>query len=1356
MTNGLPESALPLTTAQRGLWVGEKVGADDAVMNIAEAVEIFGAIDPSLFRQALQQAAREMEPMRVRIVERDGKPQQSVRPTYPWEFPLLDVSAEADPRAAAFAWMRAELNRQSDLDRDPLSFSALLRIAGDRYFWYHRAHHVAYDGYTGGMAARRVAELYTAYAEGRAPAPCGFGTLAELVEAEAAYRDSERLRRDRAYWHEQLAGLPEAATLARRAARRIGSLRHSSGPLPIATANALAELGRRGLGGEACASLPQMLIGLVAAYYHRVTGADDLVFAMPVSGRVNPVLRRSPGMVANAVAIRLAFTPGMNALALFGQVSRVVRQALRHQQYRYEDLRRDLGLVGQGQQIARLGVNIEPFDYQLSFAGAPATSHNLSNGTQDDLIVFIFDRNNGSDLSVTFDANPALYSMEELDEHRRRLMRLIDGVLAAPERALEEIDILGEAERHRLLRQWNDTAVPGIDLDTSLPATIARHAAATPDAPAAVCGGTVLSYRELHERSVRQARRLLADGVLPGDIVAVALPRGEQLLIALLAIMRTGAAYLPLDLDAPAERIAMMLDDASPIALIAERETCERLARLDILMLTPEDDRGPRGGLADESLPEPDLALPEATAYVLYTSGSTGRPKGVQVSHRNLNNFLAGMRRVLEPRASDRFLALTTIIFDIAALELYLPLTVGARTVIAAAETARNPPLLARLIQDSGVTHLQATPSLWRVLLACPQARLDEVHALVGGEALAPDLAAKLKREAARVTQFYGPTETTVWSTAHELPDDAVQALGEGIPAPIGRPILNTRLYVLDAGGRPVPTGALGELYIGGAGVAKGYLHRAQLTGERFLPDRFAADGSRMYRTGDLVRWREDGLLEFVGRADGQVKIRGHRVELGEIEHQLLAHPAVGEAAVAAHHDADEGTSLAAYLVPKFGAGLDIEAVRAHLARHLPGHMIPSSFTPLDALPLTPNGKLDRKALPAPERVRRAAYVPPATEVEARLVALWQDIFGLERIGIHDNFFELGGDSLTAAEMIARSSAYFSRELPLASLFEAATIAQLAVHLQRARHEDDPLAAMLPLRAAGDGQATPERPLFCLHPVVGLSWSFSGLLRHLDDDLPLYGLQSHGLRGDAALPRSIEEIAAAYLAQMRQVQKRGPYRLLGWSMGGLIAHAVAARLEAEGERVDLLAMMDSYLFAAAAPADEAQEVRAALHFLGFHGHADASPPPHMEALADLLYREYGVHSHPLVQGLLKRNPNLLEHVTAVTRNNLTLARRYRPRRIDAGALFFRATDHQRREAFDGILQYSPNAWRPHVGGRFEVHEIDCHHQAMLDPVPAARIGRILRRRFNEQRLAAEAAAPAPAETPWREPIPAFG
>lgn len=1331
--NEYEDVSLPLTTAQRGLWVGQKIAAADTTMNIAEAVEICGPVDPALFQRALSQVTCEADTLRVCIVEQNGKPRQIIRPIYQGEFPFIDASHEADPEAAAKAWMNDEIIRPVDLAHDALWVSALIKLADDRYYWYQRAHHAVYDGYSGGMVARRVAELYTAYAEGCEPAPSGFGSLHTLIEGEAVYRDSDRFRRDREYWKEQLAQLSEAVTLSRNTRRRsMGGLLRSIGHLSVETTQRLGELGKL-----TAASLPQVLIGLVAAYYHRATGANDLVMGMPVSGRINATLRSAPGMVANAVSIRLFFTPEMTAAELFAQVSKTVRQSLRHQQYRYEDLRRDLGLISEGQHIAWLGVNIEPFDYQLNFAGASSIAHNMSNGSAEDLTVFVYDRGNDSPLRFDFDANPALYSMAELDEHRRRLVRLIEAVLADPTQPLRQIDILGEEERQRLLVDWNDTAAPLSD--QRLPALVARHARLTPQAPAVVFENNVISYRELHARSVSQARQLLADGVEPGDVVAVALPRSEQLLVVLLAIMRTGAAYLPIDLDSPAERTALVLADASPIVLIAQPEMHARFALGGLLLLAPEElDTSSGETLSGETLYEPDLSVAESTAYVLYTSGSTGRPKGVEVTHRNLGNFLQGMQDQLRPVASDRFLAVTTVIFDIAGLELYLPLTVGAQVVMASCEAVRNPPLLAQLIQRSGATHVQATPSLWRVLLTSAETKLDGVHALVGGEALSAELAGRLQRHAARVTQFYGPTETTVWSTAFEL-----GSLDQAPPS-IGRPILNTRLYVLNEDRQPVLTGAIGELYIGGAGVAKGYLNRPQLTEERFPADPFVADGSRMYRTGDLVRWSDDGLLSFIGRADGQVKVRGHRVELGEIEAQLFEHVAITAAAVAAHRDAEGIVTLAGYLVVAAGATIDTDAVRVYLSSRLPEYMMPASFMLLDALPLTPNGKLDRKALPQPERQSRAAYVEPVTQIEQKLAALWQQILGLERVGLHDNFFEIGGDSLSAAEMLARFPEHFSMELPLSSLFEASTIAGLAGYLQRADSLSDPLGSLLPLRLSQQ-----QRPLFCIHPVVGISWGYANMLRHLDGKLPVYGLQSHGLRGKTSLPESIEEMAADYLVQIRRKQPHGPYRLLGWSLGGLIAHAIAAQLQAQGEHVECLAMMDSYPFVtddAQACSDEALEVQAILHFLGFHQLARDNPPANMDALSDALCREYDVFSVPLVQEIMKSDPQLIDHVSAVTRNNLRLARQYVPQLIDADLLFFHATANEPVE-LDGLLQYHPRAWRSFVGGRIETHEIDCHHQNMLEAGPAAQIGGLL-----QQKLTALHAAKSALPTLLRQAV----
>src|SRR4030081_361909 len=473
-------NSFSLTVAQRGLWMTQKI-TPGAILNIAEAVEICGPVKPEIFRRALHQVVAEAEQLRVCVVEENGKPRQVLRPVYPGDFPYVDMSREANPRGAIQAWMMHEVTHPVDLRKDPLWVSALLKASHDRYFWYQRAHHIVYDGYGGGLVARRLAELYTAYTRGEAPEANCFCTVEAMVEAEGGYRNSDRFQRDREYWQQQLAQLPEAVTLS-RSPRRHGlssELRRSIGHLSAETARQLTDLGK--IPG---ASLPQVLISLIAAYYQRVTGVSDLVFGMPVSGRINGALRNSVSVSANVVPIRLSFTSEMTAADLFAQLSCTVRSALRHQQYRYEDMRRDLGLVGQGQNVAWLGVNIEPFDYRLSFDGAPTLSHNVSNSSAEDLMVFVYDRGTDADLRFDLDANPALYGIAELDEHRRRLLRLIEQVLANPGTPVRELDILGDKERRRLLCEWNNTAAVVPDISG---ARRGRQGAAVP--PEALAGG---------------------------------------------------------------------------------------------------------------------------------------------------------------------------------------------------------------------------------------------------------------------------------------------------------------------------------------------------------------------------------------------------------------------------------------------------------------------------------------------------------------------------------------------------------------------------------------------------------------------------------------------------------------------------------------------------------------------------------------------------------------------------------------------------------------------------------------------------------------------------------------------------
>ncbi|QDI05462.1 amino acid adenylation domain-containing protein [Xanthomonas cerealis pv. cerealis] len=1329
--NQLSCGSLPLTVAQRGLWVIHKINPK-ASLNLSEALELFGPIQPQLILRASRQLVCEFETIRMRIVEENGLPRQRVEAEYLGDFPYLDLSGGPAPRQAAECWIAQVIERQWDIARDPLWRCVLFRLGEDHYLWVQYGHHLVMDGYSGGMVVQRLAELYSAYAAGVEPPASTVGTLAALVELEASYRKSERFLRDRDYWAQQLANPPPAVRLTRRpGASHCGFLR-STGHLSSAKIARLRELGA--LYGV---TLPQLLIALVAAFYHRNTGAEDMIFGMPVTGRVNRQYRSTPCMLANAVPIRLAMAPQAPFHSLFAQVASVVRSALRHQQYRYEDLRRDLGLVRNDQQLAWLAVNIEAFDYALDFGGVKAIPHNLSNGSFEDLTIFFYERGDGADVRFDFDANPGLYTREELDEHRRRLLQLVDSVLDDPTQALGQVDMLGAQERARLLYDWNrtDAALPE---PSSLPHWFAQQAAATPDAIAVRCASQVLDYRSLQQRSAQLAAQWVGEGVSPGDVIAVALPRSAQLLVVLLAVMWSGATYLPLDPRGPAERNATMLNDSGAIALVCEPAQWEQHALGGIVWLDPQ------AGTDLDPLSAP-RATADGIAYLLYTSGSTGTPKGVEVSHRNLASFLFAMQEELQLQASDRVLALTTISFDIAALELYLPLICGASVVVAGDGLLHDPHGLSRLIARERISLMQATPSLWRILLANEDLPLQQVHALVGGETLSGALATRLLQRSARLTHLYGPTETTVWSTLMRLTP------AETASVPIGRPLRNTRVYVLDGQQQPVPTGASGELYIGGAGVAKGYRKRQQLNDASFLPDPFVADGGRMYRTGDLARWREDGVLEFLGRADAQLKIRGHRVEPGEVEAALLRHPAIAAAAVVGHRagDGDGAMQLVAYLVAAGDATLPtLDTLRQQLRARLPEYMLPTVCMALPALPLTPNGKLDRKALPVPGRAEVPRYVAPRTALEERLVALWQRLLGVERIGVHDNFFELGGDSLTAAELLARFPSHFGIELPLGSLFDASTVAGLATLMENAEEsQNDPLAPLLRLRRGDHG----NRPLFCIHPVVGLGWSYLGLLGQLDPDCPVYALQSPALRSGAALPDSIETIAADYLRRIRCVQPQGPYRLLGWSLGGLIVHAMAAELRAGGHEVELLSILDAYPYAAriAALGDDAARVRAALAFLGLRLQPGQPAPACMADLSMLLCEHYGLLSLPLVQQLLQDDPQLLERIAALVEHQLALASDYQPQRVDVDLLFF---DAAIKPALDlsPLLDHRPDAWRDFVAG-LDVHPIDSDHQSMLQSAPAAQIARIVDARLRPHQCAPRASAAA---SRLAQPLPA--
>ncbi len=1169
-------NSFPLSVAQRGMWFAQQFSPSNSVFNIAEMVEIHGSIDAALFEAAVQQTAMEAEAARLQFIDDADGLRQMIRPSIEGILPFMDVSGEEDPRLAAERWMRSEFTAPHDPMRNRLWASALIKAAPERFFWYHRSHHILLDGFSGGLFARRLADVYSALTERRAPAESPFGSFSELIEDDRAYRESERFARDRDHWMARFSDRPEPVTLATRQAQNEGGLLRQTSHLP---ANVVDPM--RAFAHETGSSLPQLMIAATAAYFYRMTGVEDLVLGLPVTARMSARLRQIPGMVANVVPLRVALHPGMPVQELMRQVGRQVREILRHQRYRYEDLRRDLHLLAEQKHLLTTVINIEPFDYDLRFAGHPVTVHNLSNGSVEDLAIFVYDRGDGKGLRIDFDANPARHAAADLAVHQRRFLKLLEALVDNPDRSIGQIDLIDAEERCRLLSACNDTAD-----EVAAPAIaelFEMQVERSPHAIAVVSEETSLSYRLLNARANRLAHILINRGIGPEDLVALAVPRSADLVVALLAIQKTGAAYLPLDPDYPAERLARMLGDADPVAIrdapflplncgavapqlivLNDPATIAALAELPERNPTDSDRIRPRD--------------PTNPAYVIYTSGSTGTPKGVIVTQANLSNFLTGMQARFELGNGDRLLAVTTIGFDIAGLELYLPLISGARVIIASRQVVRHPPSLANLIIGAGVTVLQATPSLWQMLLGHDPEVLRGLRMLVGGEALPGRLAREMRSVGYDLTNLYGPTETTVWSTASQVGEEDVEA-----PS-IGRPIRNTQIYVLDAALQPVPVGVPGDLYIAGAGLARGYLNRPGLTAERFVGNPFGPPGSRMYRTGDLARWQPDGSLYFLGRTDHQLKVRGFRIEPGEIEAALAAQADIAQVAVIASEDRSGHKRLVAYLVPAPGQRPDAAALRHHLAGLLPEYMVPAAFVMLEKLPLTPNGKLDRKALPAPDLATAGTAVSrgPRNPTEEILCSLFAETLGLPAIDIDSNFLELGGDSLLFTRLASKVRATFSIDLSLGTYFDVFTVAGAAELIQHAQ------VGQMPLRPAARPEILPlsyaQHRLWFLSQLEGPSATYN---------IPL------ALRFSGMLDRVALEAALADVVERHEILRTLVSEISG-NPQQLILETAVARPNLTLVAVTETALQDALNAAARASFDLANEIplRTTLFILG--------------------------------------------------------------------------------------------------------------------------------------------------------------
>ncbi|MFE7134432.1 amino acid adenylation domain-containing protein, partial [Streptomyces sp. NPDC057638] len=1121
---------LPLTGAQTGVWYSSRLTPESPVYNVGQYIRIDGPVDAALLTEAVRHVVGECEALTVRFEEDgDGRPWQ-LPADGPCTGPVLEVidhhtgpdhdhtdhsrpdlevtdhtgpvlevtdhtgpgtigpdhDGTTDPVAAAVALMRADMGRPADPAASPLFAFALHRVGADTWLWYQRVHHIALDAYGFSLLSRRVAEVYSALAGGAEPGPSPFGALADVVAEEEAYHASERRTEDREHWLALLADRPEPEPLAGSVHPAAATFLREGAVLSPDTTAGLLDIAR-----AARASWADVMTAAFAAFLHRSTGARDVLLSMPAMARLGSTALTVPAMVVNVLPLRVPVRPGLTLAALTADVAARVRDLRRHQRYRAEDIRRDLGLVGREQGVLGPLVNIKAFDTALDFAGAPGTVHNVAAGPVDDLTLGLYHDPTRGRIRFELDANPDAYDRDTLAARGAEFAHFLrEAAAAGPGAAVARPELLDADARHALLEEVNATARP-VAPDTLVDA-FAERVRTDPGAVALIADGRAHRYAELDARANRLARLLTAHGVGPETFTGIALPRTDDLLVALLAVLKAGGAYLPLDLDYPAERLTYMVRDAAPVCVLTTLAAApgapdepgsplivldapDTLAALDDLSPAPLDTDGRDG---------------RQPAYVIHTSGSTGRPKGVVIPHDALANFLRTRERALGLGPGDTLIAVTTISFDIAALELWVPLISGATVVLADRDTVRDPAALGALVAAHRPAVIQATPSLWQALLEQEEPPpLTGTAVLVGGEALPAALAERLAGAARSVTNVYGPTEVTVWATARVLDPGHT-----GTPD-IGEPFWNTRAYVLDGALRPVPAGRPGELYLAGAQLARGYLGRPGLTAERFTADPYGAPGARMYRTGDLARRRPDGRIDYLGRADDQVKVRGHRIEPGEIESVLGAPAEVGRAVVVVRGEGEApgGQHLVGYVTAAGdGPAPDPARLRELTAGRLPAYMVPSVVVVLDAFPLTANGKVDRRALPAPDLsgLVTAGARAPRDAREEILAGILGEVLGLGSVGPDDDFFDLGGHSLLAARVIARVRTALGADCGIRDVFEARTAAALAERLTGRG-----TAGRVPLTAGVRPDRPPlshaQRRLWFLHQLEGPSATYS-------------------------------------------------------------------------------------------------------------------------------------------------------------------------------------------------------------------------------------------------------------------------
>jgi amino acid adenylation domain-containing protein len=1080
---------LPLSFGQQRFWFLQQMDPNSSVYHISDSL-LIDNLDLAVLERALTEIVRRHEILRTTVQIVDGEPSQVIAPPHPVTVPLVDLRdlGEADARAEA-ARLKAETARTPfDLSRGPLFRCLALQHSAENFELLLTQHHIVTDGWSLALFYNELRVLYGAMMRGeQLHLPDVAIQYADYAHWQRRLLESDHLKPQLDYWRRQLQGLPvlEVPTDCARPATQTftGALQLIA--LSKRQSDAVTQLAR-----ETGATLYMVLLAAFSVLLSKYSGQTDLAIGSSNGTRSRTELEHIIGFFVNTQVLRVDLSGNPTFREAIQRAMQVCLDAYANQDVPFERLvevvsaKRDLSrsplfdvmFILQNTQLETMNKGADAQRDRLRAAKAARLASGNSNAfatqflsegggtrvvietgiSKFDLTLYLMETNEGIRGSMEY--NTDLFAHPTVARMLDHLEAVFDAMTANPDARVSDVALLTAPEQKRFAEWQGPAHTLGAD---TVPALVAAQAARTPDAPAVSGTGITLTYAALDRRSNQVAQRLRAAGVTQGQRVGVCVDRTPDMVAALWGVWKAGAAYVPMDPLFPAERLDYMARDAAVTAILTDAASRGAVPASTAATVLALDDGQTWAGVSEAPLAP--TAGGGDVAYVIYTSGSTGWPKGVAVPHRAVVNFLESMAQTPGFGASDVLVAVTTLSFDIAGLELWLPLTVGARVEVATREEASDGRLLQSRLAQSGATVLQATPATWRLLLDAGWRASAGLRMFCGGEGLPRELADRLVADGAELWNLYGPTETTIWSTAERVSHD-------GAAITIGRAIGNTQVYVLDRAGQRVPIGVLGELYIGGTGVAHGYHGRPELTADKFVPDAFSGvPGARLYRTGDVARWLPDGRLQCLGRIDHQVKVRGFRIELGEIEAALAAQPGIRQAVVTVHPDTSGEHRLVAYAV---GDGTEppvVSDLRAALKGRLPDYMVPSVFQFLDALPLTPNGKIDRKALPAPDGARPrldANYIVPRTALEHSIAAVWQEVLGVTTVGVFDNFFDLGGHSLLLVKAHARLRDVSAKTLSILDLFRYPTIDALAKYISQAPASDH--AALSDVRARAE------------------------------------------------------------------------------------------------------------------------------------------------------------------------------------------------------------------------------------------------------------------------------------------------